>query len=184
MFDRNNPEHIEFYSNPASLHLACGHSILNEVGQRFYNYYDQVWGVLERPADKPDVDTSGRLPNGVTYWFSDVDNSRSTCVECGTKEHERSERLRKRREATLQFSVSQTREVQYSIDVIPRDGVTEHEIKEALDSAAWIDKLTFEDGHLYCYDDWRVLGEVVRSNVVAQGGLSVSVSVPRVGGVG
>lgn len=73
----------ERFANPATLVLACGHSIPNQAGVRFWNYYDQVWGTITRPAVDPDVDTSGRLPNGITYWFSNVDNSRATCENCG-----------------------------------------------------------------------------------------------------
>ena len=82
-------ETITEYSNPTELVLACGHSIPNEAGTPYFNYYDGVFGKIARPATKPDVDTSGQLPNGITYWFADVDNSRAVCEPCG---HERKAR--------------------------------------------------------------------------------------------
>jgi hypothetical protein len=69
--------------NPAELTLACGHRIPNVGGIRAWNHYDLRW-VTTTVATTPDVDTSGRLPHGATYWaIGDVDCSRATCEACG-----------------------------------------------------------------------------------------------------
>lgn len=82
-------ETIAEFSNPTELVLACGHSIPNVAGTRYYNHYDWAFGTITRPATTPDVDTSGLLPNGVTYWFASVDNSRAFCVACGERQEAR-----------------------------------------------------------------------------------------------
>jgi len=67
---------------PVTLTLACGHTVFNEAGTRTFNYYDQKFEVMSKPAVNPDVDASGLLPLGITYWITSVDCSRSTCVDC------------------------------------------------------------------------------------------------------
>lgn len=86
-----NPEmksydEIKHLTNPEVFHLACGHTIPNVRGQKVWNYYDMVWETVTHPDARPDIDTSGQLPGGVTYWFCSVDNSRATCVPCGEKQ--------------------------------------------------------------------------------------------------
>jgi hypothetical protein len=80
------------FANPTHLTLACGHVVPNVVGTVTYNYYDGEWDSVRNANARPDVDTSGALPNGVTYWFSNVDNSRSICAECGKERIGRAKR--------------------------------------------------------------------------------------------
>jgi hypothetical protein len=69
--------------SPAEVTLACGHRIPNTGGVKVWNYYDMVWTTTQI-VSRPDIDTSGRLPNGVTYWItSSADCSRATCEKCG-----------------------------------------------------------------------------------------------------
>lgn len=79
---------------PLTLTLACGHSVLNEAGTFVYNYYDQKWEVITKPVSDPDIDTSGQLPLGITYWMTSVDCSRACCVSCGEKEEANNMRYR------------------------------------------------------------------------------------------
>lgn len=67
--------------DPEVVHLACGHSVPNVGGIVLWDYYDMV-EFTTTIVSRPDVDTSGLLPNGVTYWFSRVDGSRSCCLGC------------------------------------------------------------------------------------------------------
>lgn len=67
--------------SPERIHLACGHSIPNTGGVVVWDYYD-LREVTTKVVDRPDVDTSGLLPGGVTYWFSSVDGSRACCLGC------------------------------------------------------------------------------------------------------
>jgi hypothetical protein len=71
--------------DPAEFHLVCGHTIPNVKGTVAFNYYDMRWTEVRQGPHRPDVDTSGQLPDGVTYWFSDVDGSRACCVPCAKK---------------------------------------------------------------------------------------------------
>lgn len=73
------------FDNPKTLTLACGHVIPNAAGAQFWDYYGLKWGMITTPVVRADVDTSGLLPHGVTYWFTDVDNSRAVCEDCGKK---------------------------------------------------------------------------------------------------
>lgn len=71
--------------NPEVVHMACGHSVPNVGNVEVFNYYDMK-RMLTRVADRPDVDTSGQLPNGVTYWFDSViDGSRAICLACAKR---------------------------------------------------------------------------------------------------
>jgi len=76
----------ESLRDPAEIHLACGHTIPNTGGVEVFNYYD-LKVTVSRRVTMPEVDTSGLLPNGVTYWFSDVDGSRATCLDCARRRH-------------------------------------------------------------------------------------------------
>jgi hypothetical protein len=82
--------------SPASLRLACGHDVPNKVGTPVYNYYDAVWTEQRQGTDEIGVvavDTSGKLPNGITYWcFGPVDNSRVVCRSCGEERERRRSR--------------------------------------------------------------------------------------------
>ena len=79
MYPWQNPE----LHNPDRIHLACGHTIPNTGGVTVWDYYDGKESV-SRHVTEPAIDTSGRLPGGVTYWFSDVDGSRAICMDCHT----------------------------------------------------------------------------------------------------
>jgi hypothetical protein len=79
-------DEVEVYPvDPAEFHLICGHTLANKVGERAFNYYDMRWCEVRPGPHRPDVDTSGQLPNGVTYWFCDVDGSRACCVPCAKR---------------------------------------------------------------------------------------------------
>lgn len=72
---------------PVTVTLACGHSVLNEAGTEIFNYYDLRVEVMTKACTDPDIDTSGDLPNGITYWITSVDCSRSCCIPCANKHH-------------------------------------------------------------------------------------------------
>lgn len=55
---------------PTTLRLADGRDVPHEVGTRVYNFYDMLAGTVERKADRPEPDTSGRLPNGEAWWVT------------------------------------------------------------------------------------------------------------------
>ena len=80
-------DEVEVYPvDPAEFHLICGHTLPNVVGERAFNYYDLRWCSVQPGPHRPDVDTSGQLPNGVTYWFAlPVDCSRAVCVPCAKR---------------------------------------------------------------------------------------------------
>jgi len=79
---------------PLTLTLACGHTVLNQKDTVVYNYDDQKWEVMAKPVVDPDIDTSGQLPLGITYWMTSVDCSRACCVSCGEKEEANNMRYR------------------------------------------------------------------------------------------
>lgn len=67
--------------DPEVVYLACGHSIPNVGGIVVWDFYDME-EYTTTIVSRPDVDTSGRLPNGVTYWFGNIDGSRACCMTC------------------------------------------------------------------------------------------------------
>ena len=67
--------------DPEVVYLACGHSVPNPGGIVVWDYYD-LKETTTTVVSEPAVDTSGLLPNGVTYWFADVDGSRACCLGC------------------------------------------------------------------------------------------------------
>lgn len=76
-------EEVQSYPvDPADFWLICGHLLPNRVGKRAFNYYDMKWCEVRPGPHRPEVDTSGRLPHGITYWFSEVDGSRACCETC------------------------------------------------------------------------------------------------------
>ena len=70
---------------PVTVTLACGHSVLNEAGTEIFNYYDMKPQVMSKACAEPDIDASGLLPNGITYWITSVDCSRSCCMACAQR---------------------------------------------------------------------------------------------------
>lgn len=74
---------------PAKLTLACGHTVPNAAGTEVWNYYDWTFVTMSGPTEQHDIDidTSDRLPNGITYWLpgTGIDCSRSTCRDCATR---------------------------------------------------------------------------------------------------
>jgi len=74
--------------NPEVLRLACGHDVPNQIGTRVFDYYGWHWSKQSQTTDAElstiSVDTSGKLPYGITYWvFQGSDNSRVCCETCG-----------------------------------------------------------------------------------------------------
>lgn len=71
-------------ANPETFTLACGCKVPNVPGTQAWNYYDGcVVELTKVSALNIQADTSGKLPNGVTYWiFGNVDNSRVVCLDC------------------------------------------------------------------------------------------------------
>lgn len=53
---------------PTALRLADGCDVPHELGTAVFNYYDHLPGRIERLADRPEPDTSGRLPDGLAWW--------------------------------------------------------------------------------------------------------------------
>lgn len=74
---------------PTTLRLACGHDVDHEIGTPIFNYYDHRAGRIDRLADRPEPDTSGRLPNGEAWWVGTtagmLDGSRMICQPCAVK---------------------------------------------------------------------------------------------------
>ncbi len=74
------------FNDPAVVHMICGHSVPNTGDIVVFNYYDGR-KVMTRKVTGHDmqIDTSGQLPHGVTYWFSYVDGSRTCCMGCAKR---------------------------------------------------------------------------------------------------
>jgi hypothetical protein len=74
---------------PTKLRLACGHDVAHEIGTRIFNFYDMRDGEITRLADRPEPDTSGRLPNGEAWWVDTtagfLDGSRMICLDCAER---------------------------------------------------------------------------------------------------
>lgn len=75
---------------PEKLTLACGHTVPNAAGTEVWDYYDWKFATMREAVSHlhhVDIDTSDRLPNGITYWLpgTSVDCSRSTCRDCATR---------------------------------------------------------------------------------------------------
>ena len=79
------PELLE----PREFTLACGHRVPNEIGVPVWNFYDMVPSSVRDVVRRSVVrsDTSGALPDGITYWVfaGSVDCSRVCCEACGVR---------------------------------------------------------------------------------------------------
>jgi len=76
---------LEFLQDPAlqspeKVTLECGHEVYNRPGVLTFNYYDMTWETINRTCERPDYSPSA--PNGVTYWITSVDCTRSCCPNC------------------------------------------------------------------------------------------------------
>ena len=70
------------YQSPDTVTLECGHEVPNRPGVLTFNYYDMVWETINRTCERPDISNSEAMPNGLTYWITSVDCSRSCCPDC------------------------------------------------------------------------------------------------------
>lgn len=74
------------FNDPAEVFMVCGHSVPNTGDIVVFNYYDARKVVTRKVTGRDmQIDTSGQLPNGVTYWFSYVDGSRTCCMGCAKR---------------------------------------------------------------------------------------------------
>jgi len=77
--------HDPALESPEKVMLECGHYVWNKPGQIIFNYYDCVVSMIQRTCVRPSLTNSRKMPNGVTYWITNVDCTRACCVNCAVE---------------------------------------------------------------------------------------------------